>query len=160
DVPRSVAVVREAATRAGRDPRSIEITARLLINVDPTGSAADQAVRRHVTTYLNVPVYRAFHEWLRRGAAPGPMGGGGGGARRRAGGRPGRGDRGSDHRGLDEGDPRPRAPLSRRRRGPRLSLPLDARDGSRPPARNPRGRHARPRPRRLTPPTPRTRSRQ
>ena len=73
DVPRSVAVVREAATRAGRDPGSIEITARLLINVDPPGSASDQAVRRHVTTYLNVPVYRAFHEWLGRSAALGPM---------------------------------------------------------------------------------------
>src|SRR5262245_50425414 len=73
DVPRSVAVVREAATRAGRDPGSIEITARLLINVDPPGSAADQAVRRHVTTYLNVPVYRAFHEWLGRSAVLGAM---------------------------------------------------------------------------------------
>jgi alkanesulfonate monooxygenase SsuD/methylene tetrahydromethanopterin reductase-like flavin-dependent oxidoreductase (luciferase family) len=73
DVPRSVAVVREAAERAGRDPASIEITARLIINVDPTGAAADAAVRRHVTTYLNVPVYRAFHEWLGRERALAPM---------------------------------------------------------------------------------------
>src|SRR5439155_278295 len=35
--------------------------------------AADTAVRRHVTAYLNVPVYRAFHEWLGRAAALGPM---------------------------------------------------------------------------------------
>src|SRR6266545_6672584 len=34
DVPRSVQVVREAAQKAGRDPDSVEITARLLINVD------------------------------------------------------------------------------------------------------------------------------
>src|SRR5919197_3288131 len=73
DVPKSVAVVREAATRAGRDPGAIEITARLLVNLDPPGSAADTAVRRHVTAYLNVPVYRAFHEWLGRAAALGPM---------------------------------------------------------------------------------------
>src|SRR5205809_1530209 len=73
DVPKSVAVVREAAARAGRDPASVEITARLLINVDPPGAAADTAVRRHVTAYLNVPVYRAFHEWLGRAAALGPM---------------------------------------------------------------------------------------
>jgi hypothetical protein len=35
----------------GRDPASIEITARLLVNVDP-GSQADAGVR-HVTAYLN-----------------------------------------------------------------------------------------------------------
>src|SRR5437667_12746 len=73
DVPKSVAVVREAAARAGRDPGAIEITARLLVNVDPPGPAAETAVRRHVTAYLNVPVYRAFHEWLGRAAAIGPM---------------------------------------------------------------------------------------
>src|SRR5881396_2311158 len=73
DAPKSVAVVREAAARAGRDPGAIEITARLLVNVDPPGPAAETAVRRHVTAYLNVPVYRAFHEWLGRAAALGPM---------------------------------------------------------------------------------------
>src|SRR5439155_25670435 len=51
-----------SAARAGRDPGAIEITARLLVNIDPPGPAADTAVRRHVTVYLNVPVYRAFHE--------------------------------------------------------------------------------------------------
>src|SRR5216117_3209857 len=65
DVPKSVAVVREAG--------AIEITARLVVNVDPPGAVADTAVRRHVTAYLNVPVYRAFHEWLGRAAALGPM---------------------------------------------------------------------------------------
>src|SRR6266850_7858091 len=38
DVPRVVALVREAAARAGRDPNAIEITARLLVNVDPPGA--------------------------------------------------------------------------------------------------------------------------
>lgn len=73
DVPKSVGVVREAARKAGRDPAAIEITARLLINVDPPSPASDLAVRRHVTAYLNVPVYKAFHEWLGRGEALGPM---------------------------------------------------------------------------------------
>jgi probable F420-dependent oxidoreductase len=73
DVPRSVAVAREAAAKAGRDPKAIEITARLLVNLDPPGEAADLGLRRHVTAYLNVPVYRAFHEWLGRGALLGPM---------------------------------------------------------------------------------------
>jgi len=73
DVPKSVAVCREAARRVGRDPDALEVTARLLINVDPPGPQSDVAVRRHVTAYLNVPVYRAFQEWLGRGDALGPM---------------------------------------------------------------------------------------
>src|SRR5207245_532102 len=43
DVPKSVAVVREAAARAGRDPGTIEITARLLVNLDPPGPGTDTA---------------------------------------------------------------------------------------------------------------------
>ncbi|HXH81386.1 MAG TPA: LLM class F420-dependent oxidoreductase [Candidatus Tectomicrobia bacterium] len=73
DVPRAVAIVREAAARAGRDPDAVEITARLLVHVDPPGPGADLGARRHVTAYLNVPVYRAFHEWLGRGAELGAM---------------------------------------------------------------------------------------
>lgn len=73
DVPRVVSVVREAAARAGRDPNAVEITARLLVNVDPPGDEADVGVRRHVTAYLNVPVYRAYQEWLGRGPILSPM---------------------------------------------------------------------------------------
>jgi alkanesulfonate monooxygenase SsuD/methylene tetrahydromethanopterin reductase-like flavin-dependent oxidoreductase (luciferase family) len=73
DVPRVVAVVREAAARAGRDPAAIEVTARLLVNVDEPGTEADVGVRRHVTAYLNVPVYRAYQEWLGRGPELTPM---------------------------------------------------------------------------------------
>jgi alkanesulfonate monooxygenase SsuD/methylene tetrahydromethanopterin reductase-like flavin-dependent oxidoreductase (luciferase family) len=73
DVPKSIAVCREAARRVGRDPDELEITARLLINVDPPSPQSELAVRRHVTAYLNVPVYRAFQEWLGRGEALGPM---------------------------------------------------------------------------------------
>jgi alkanesulfonate monooxygenase SsuD/methylene tetrahydromethanopterin reductase-like flavin-dependent oxidoreductase (luciferase family) len=65
--------VREAAARAGRDPNAVEITARLLVNVDPPGPDADVGVRRHVTAYLNVPVYRAYQEWLGRAPALAPM---------------------------------------------------------------------------------------
>jgi probable F420-dependent oxidoreductase len=73
DVPRAVAVVREAAALAGRDPAAVEVTARLLVNVDPPGPDADAAVRRQVTAYLNVPVYRAYQEWLGRGPELAPM---------------------------------------------------------------------------------------
>jgi len=69
DVPRCVAVVREAAARAGRDPASVEITCRVFVHLDDDEVAA----RRHVAAYLNVPVYRAFHEWLGRTAALAPM---------------------------------------------------------------------------------------
>jgi len=73
DVPRVVGIVREAAARAGRNAAAVEITARLLVNVDPPGPESDTGVRRHVTGYLNVPVYRAYQEWLGRGAELAPM---------------------------------------------------------------------------------------
>jgi probable F420-dependent oxidoreductase len=73
DVPRSVALVREAATKAGRDPEAIEITARLMIQVDPPGPESDLVARRHITAYMNVPVYKAFQEWLGRGDLLKPM---------------------------------------------------------------------------------------
>jgi probable F420-dependent oxidoreductase len=73
DVPKSVGVVRDAARKAGRDPDAIEITARLMINVDPPTPESDLVARRHIAGYLNVPVYRAFHEWLGRAPALQPM---------------------------------------------------------------------------------------
>jgi len=66
DVRKSVAVVREAASTAGRDPASVEITARLMVSIDPVSPEADTHVRRHINGYLNVPVYKAFHKWLGR----------------------------------------------------------------------------------------------
>lgn len=73
DVRKSVAVVRGAAERAGRDPAAIEITARIMVNVDPPGAESDVARRRLINAYLNVPVYRAFHEWLGRTEVLAPM---------------------------------------------------------------------------------------
>lgn len=73
DVRKSVRVVREAAAQAGRDPETLEITARLFVCVDPPTPAADLGMRRHITTYLNVPVYQAFQKWLGREEALTPM---------------------------------------------------------------------------------------
>jgi len=73
DVKRVVAVVREAAAAAGRDPESIEITARLIVSLDPIGPESDAMLRRAVTTYLNVPTYREFHRWLGREVQLAPM---------------------------------------------------------------------------------------
>jgi probable F420-dependent oxidoreductase len=69
DVKKSVAVVREAARAAGRDPEAIEVTARLMVNIDRPGPDKDITMRRHICAYLNVPVYREFHEWLGRSEA-------------------------------------------------------------------------------------------
>ncbi len=73
DVKKSVAVVRAAATAARRDANAIEITARLMVNVDPMTPEANTGRRRHINAYLNVPVYKAFHQWLGRGDVLGPM---------------------------------------------------------------------------------------
>lgn len=73
DVPKSAAVVRAAAAAAGRDPDAIEMTARLMIHIDPPSPESELAARRHIAAYMNVPVYRAFQEWLGRTEALGPM---------------------------------------------------------------------------------------
>ncbi len=73
DVRKSVGVVHEAARAAGRDPEKIEITARLMVNIDPPGPESDTMVRRHINAYLNVPVYKAFHQWLGRTPVLQPM---------------------------------------------------------------------------------------
>jgi probable F420-dependent oxidoreductase len=66
DVPKCVTVAREAAGKAGRDPDALEVGVRLFIQVDPPSPGGDTVARRHIAAYLNVPVYRAFHEWLGR----------------------------------------------------------------------------------------------
>jgi probable F420-dependent oxidoreductase len=73
DVRKSVKVVRDAAVKAGRDPHAVEITARLMVLVDPPSAESDLYARRHINAYLNVPVYRAFHEWLGRSETLKPM---------------------------------------------------------------------------------------
>lgn len=73
DVPKSVGIVREAAAKAGRDPNAVEITARLFIQVDPPSPESDLAARRHIAAYLNVPVYKAYQEWLGRAEQLRPM---------------------------------------------------------------------------------------
>lgn len=73
DVGKSVKVVREAAVAAGRDPASVEISARLMVSVDPITPESDTMVRRHINAYLNVPVYKAFHQWLGRSEVLAPM---------------------------------------------------------------------------------------
>lgn len=73
DVDKSVQVVRAAAAEAGRKPEAIEVTARLMVHIDPPDPDSDQFVRRDIAAYMNVPVYKAFQQWLGRSALLGPM---------------------------------------------------------------------------------------
>jgi len=66
DVKKSVAVVREAAKAAGRNPDDVEVTARLMVCIDPLTPEVAMLQRRHLNAYLNVPVYKEFHRWLGR----------------------------------------------------------------------------------------------
>jgi probable F420-dependent oxidoreductase len=50
-----------------------EIVARIFVLPDMDAETARGIARRSVAAYLNVPVYRAFHEWLGRGELLAPM---------------------------------------------------------------------------------------
>ena len=68
DFRQVAAVVRDEAGKVGKDAASFPILCR--ISVNPTRDArAREQFRRAVTAYLNVPVYRRFHQWLGRGDA-------------------------------------------------------------------------------------------
>jgi probable F420-dependent oxidoreductase len=68
DVRQVAAVVRDEAQKVGKDPAAFPILCR--ISVHPTREPrAREHFRRAITAYLNVPVYRRFHQWLGRGDA-------------------------------------------------------------------------------------------
>jgi probable F420-dependent oxidoreductase len=72
DVTQVVAVVRDEAAKAGKDPDRFQVMCR--INICPTDDPrAREAYRRAITAYLNVPVYRRYHAWLGRGDLLRPM---------------------------------------------------------------------------------------
>jgi probable F420-dependent oxidoreductase len=50
-----------------------EIAARIFVAATADADAARALGRRALAAYLNVPVYRAFHEWLGRGEQLAPM---------------------------------------------------------------------------------------
>lgn len=73
DVPTPVQIVRQAAIQAGRDPEGLEITARLMVHIDSPSPESDQFARRDIAAYMNVPVYKAFQQWIGRGELFAPM---------------------------------------------------------------------------------------
>ena len=68
DVATVAPVVRAAAGGAER-----EIVARIFVAASTDTDAVRGAARMMITSYLNVPVYAAFHEWLGRGEILKPM---------------------------------------------------------------------------------------
>ncbi len=66
DDVRTVAPLVSAAAPAGT---SREIAARIFVVPTADAEAARAVGRQLIAAYLNVPVYRAFHEWLGRGEA-------------------------------------------------------------------------------------------
>ena len=68
DVEQVAAVVSDEARRVGKDPERYPIVCRITVCPTPEPRAREQ-FRRAITAYLNVPVYRRFHQWLGRGNA-------------------------------------------------------------------------------------------
>jgi probable F420-dependent oxidoreductase len=73
DAARIASVARDAATRAGKDPDSIDIACRIFVINTEDRNTAQMIGRFIVSGYLTTPFYYAFHEWLGRGEALGPM---------------------------------------------------------------------------------------
>ena len=74
DVPTVTKIVHDAAEGAERpDPQNVEVVARLFVAVTEDRDTVMALGRHAIAAYLNVPVYRAFHEWLGRGEQLGEM---------------------------------------------------------------------------------------
>jgi probable F420-dependent oxidoreductase len=67
DVPKVVKVAKDAAAKAGKDTDNFDVVARLFTFITDDKERVQPLARRSITTYLNVPTYALFHEWLGRG---------------------------------------------------------------------------------------------
>jgi probable F420-dependent oxidoreductase len=66
DVPKAVAEL-------GPEGKAKEVAARIFVCPSTDRAFVGVLARRLITSYLTVPAYRAFHEWLGRTEALGPM---------------------------------------------------------------------------------------
>ncbi len=73
DAPRIAAVAHDAARAAGRDTSGFDLACRIFVIWTEDRQAAQMIGRFIVSGYLTTPYYYAFHEWLGRGDALGPM---------------------------------------------------------------------------------------
>ncbi len=73
DTPKIVAIARDAATKAGKDPDGVDIACRIFCILTEDRQVAQMIGRYIVSGYLTTLFYYAFHEWLGRGDALSPM---------------------------------------------------------------------------------------
>ncbi|MDZ4278907.1 MAG: LLM class flavin-dependent oxidoreductase, partial [Dehalococcoidia bacterium] len=73
DVPKVVAVAKDAARAAGRDPDALEVVCRIFVIPTEDENASRFIARRAIAGYMTTPVYSAFQRWLGRGDALRPM---------------------------------------------------------------------------------------
>ena len=73
DVPKVVAVAKDAARAAGRDSDALEVVCRIMVLPTENEELARFVARRAVAGYLTTPVYGGFHAWLGRGELLRPM---------------------------------------------------------------------------------------
>jgi probable F420-dependent oxidoreductase len=73
DAPRLSKIGRDAAQAAGKDPDDFDLACRIFVIWTEDAQAAQMVGRFIVSAYLTTPYYYAFHEWLGRGDALGPM---------------------------------------------------------------------------------------
>jgi probable F420-dependent oxidoreductase len=69
DVSTVTRVVHDAAKKAGSDPATKEIVARIFVCPSENADVVRAGARFAIAAYLNVPVYAEFHRWLGRGDA-------------------------------------------------------------------------------------------
>jgi probable F420-dependent oxidoreductase len=73
DVPQCVAVAKDAARAAGRDPDALDVVARIFVLPSSDENFIRAVGRRAISGYLTTPVYGGFHRWLGRGDLLRPM---------------------------------------------------------------------------------------
>ena len=73
DAGRVVAVAKDAAQKAGKDPDTFDVAARIFVVPTEDPQKARMLGRVLLSAYLTTPFYYAFHEWLGRGEALKPV---------------------------------------------------------------------------------------
>lgn len=73
DVATVVAVAKDGARAAGRDPDGLDVVCRIFVIPTPDEGVARAVGRFAIAGYLTTPVYSAFHEWLGRADVLRPM---------------------------------------------------------------------------------------
>ena len=73
DVPKVVAVAKDAARAAGRNPDALDVVCRIFVIPTENEAIVNAVGRRAIAGYMTTPVYSAFQRWLGRGDALAPM---------------------------------------------------------------------------------------